>query len=77
MLLKILLVMAAIGVALVALRLALGRSKPPESPRSRSTRAAATPLLACHVCGAMIAQTEAVMRAGKSYCSGAHADRDV
>lgn len=82
MLMKILVVMVLVGLALLALRSALGKKKSDETadqdrgPAGRTRRGrgqGATRLLACEACGAMTPEGDVVWREGKPYCSEDHA----
>ncbi|MEY2777026.1 MAG: hypothetical protein RLY30_1124 [Pseudomonadota bacterium] len=77
---KILVVLLALGVALLLLRSALGKTKrndPPPSPpptgKPREERASR--LYPCEYCGAMTPQDDVVWREGRPYCSRPHAER--
>jgi|Wag4MinimDraft_6_1082665.scaffolds.fasta_scaffold00184_11 hypothetical protein len=75
---KILIVLLAVGLALLALRSALGKSKKPSdaSPQDEGTPQhpkGPSRLYPCARCGAMTPQEDVAWREGKPYCSRAHA----
>jgi hypothetical protein len=68
MLLRILLIMALVGLGLWLLRKALrARRPPPAQPDPEQAR-----LVACAHCGARIPATDALWREGQSFCSMTH-----
>lgn len=72
---KILLVMGLVAVALFMLRSALGKSKkPPASKPPEPTQPSAQRLVHCDRCGAHLAQSEAIWKAGRAYCCPEHVE---
>jgi len=76
---KILIVLLALGLGLLVLRSALGRSKrrdapPPEQPADPDDHEAApSRLYPCSQCGAMTPQEDVIWRDHQPYCSRDHA----
>ncbi|MEY3572241.1 MAG: hypothetical protein ACO3QP_05665 [Burkholderiaceae bacterium] len=76
---KIVIVLLAVGLALLALRSALGKSKKPTEPSPQDDASSRGPkgpsrLYPCARCGAMTPQEDVSWREGKPYCSRAHAE---
>lgn len=78
MFLKILLVLLALGLGLLILRAALGKSKGDQNPPSTEAEPPKderpSRLYACSRCGAMTPKDDVVWRDGEPYCCRPHAD---
>ncbi|CAM8658529.1 hypothetical protein MCEMSEM47_02034 [Burkholderiales bacterium] len=72
---KILIVLLAVGLALLALRSALGKSKKPPEADKPVAKDADRPsrLYPCARCGAMTPQEDVIWLEGKPFCSRSHA----
>jgi uncharacterized protein len=67
-LIRILIILAAIGMAVYLLRRALGRGKKPGAPSGSGTAR----MVACAHCGTHVPESEAVRADGRTYCCEEH-----
>ncbi|MEN9830330.1 MAG: hypothetical protein RLZZ80_198 [Pseudomonadota bacterium] len=74
---RILLIMGLVAIALFMLRSALGKSKkpPPGKPGQSPHPKPSQRLVHCASCGAHLAESEAIWKAGRAYCCTDHVNQ--